>query len=175
MLTAGYYTDLAASMDHVSARLQVSMDNLSPEDRSKAMRRVRSRDTTPELSVRRLVHAMGYRYRLHVATLPGRPDLAFPRLRKVLFVHGCFWHGHRRCGKQTTPSSRREYWLPKLDRNKQRDRRNRRLLRKAGWGVLVVWECQLKNPEAVARRIRRFLESPVGSSSPLLPAQNLPA
>src|SRR5438477_9336664 len=102
---------------------------------------VKSGDTKPELAVRRLVHALGYRFRLHVRSLPGAPDLVFPRLRKVIFVSGCFWHRHT-CGRCRIPSTRRAYWLAKIDRNAARDRRVQRALRRLGWGVMVVWECQ---------------------------------
>jgi DNA mismatch endonuclease (patch repair protein) len=123
------------------------------------MSRVRSEDTEPEMTVRRLVHAMGYRYRLHARYLPGKPDLVLPRLRKVVFVHGCFWHQH--CCKRGNrrPASRQEYWLPKLERNVKRDRKAVRDLRKLGWRTLVVWECQTraKKRPALAERIARFL------------------
>src|SRR5438046_816449 len=102
---------------------------------------VKSKDTTPELIVRRLVHAMGYRYRLHVASLPGNPDLVFPRMRKVIFVSGCFWHRHG-CGRCRIPATRRGYWVKKLERNAERDERVQRALRRQGWRVLVIWECQ---------------------------------
>lgn len=124
--------------------------------RSDIMSRVRDKDTGPELAVRRLTFSLGYRYRLHRKDLPGKPDLTFPRLRKVIFVHGCFWHGHH-CTAGAPPSSNSAYWLPKLARNKKRDKRNLRALRKLGWKCLVVWECQLKNPSTVQKRIERFL------------------
>jgi DNA mismatch endonuclease (patch repair protein) len=124
------------------------------------MGRVRNRDTTPELSVRRLVSALGYRYRLHVGRLPGRPDLVFARHRKVIFVHGCFWHRHgsARCKLARLPKSKLEFWLPKLTNNSERDRRNLAALRRAGWRALVIWECQLGNVAVLNERVRRFLE-----------------
>jgi DNA mismatch endonuclease (patch repair protein) len=134
------------------------MDKFSPEKRSEIMRRVRSKDTKPELIVRRLAHRMGYRFRLHSSNLPGSPDLVFPRFGSVVFVHGCFWHGHS-CEAASLPSSRVEYWEAKRSRNKARDRKSARELRRLGWKVLTVWECQTRNPEKVARRLRRFLES----------------
>lgn len=121
------------------------------------MSKVRSRDTAPEMAVRRMAHAMGYRYRLHVPGLPGRPDLVFPRLKAVVFVHGCFWHRHHGCRKATVPATRTDFWLAKLTRNVERDRANLSLLKAAGWRVLVVWECQLKGD--LRRRLARFLES----------------
>ena len=127
---------------------------------SQIMRAVASKDTAPEMQVRRAVHAMGFRYRLHVADLPGKPDLVFPRLRKVIFVHGCFWHQHRCKRGRRKPKSRQDYWDAKLARNVARDRSHRRKLRRAGWRVLVVWECQLKrDAAATADRIRKFLEA----------------
>lgn len=132
------------------------MDVFPPELRSAVMRSVRSEDTKPELLVRRLVHGMGFRFRLHRKDLPGSPDLVLPRLKKVIFVHGCFWHQHA-CPAAARPRSRRAYWNAKLDRNVARDRRNRRLLRRSGWRVLVVWECQTRNNERLARRLAGFL------------------
>jgi len=116
-------------------------DTFTRAERSRIMALVKSKDTTPELAVRRLVHEMGFRYRLHVRSLPGAPDLVFPRLRKVIFVSGCFWHMHT-CGRCRIPEARRAYWVAKLARNAARDTRLRRKLRRLGWHVLVVWECQ---------------------------------
>ena len=120
------------------------------------MAAVKSQDTTPELVVRRLVHALGYRYRLHVRSLPGTPDLVFPRLRKVINVSGCFWHMHA-CSRCRIPSSRREYWLTKLQRNAARDKRVAKALHRAGWQVFTIWECWLRNPAMAERRLRNFL------------------
>lgn len=135
------------------------MDSLSPAERSEIMARVRSRDTRPEMLVRRLVFSFGYRYRLHAKDLPGRPDLVFRRRRKVIFIHGCFWHRHSNCALARLPKSRQEFWLPKLEGNRKRDEKNVRQLRREGWGVMTTWECQLKNPERLADRIRRFLDA----------------
>lgn len=121
------------------------------------MRRIRSKDTLPELTVRRLVHAMGYRYRLHQSKLPGRPDLVFPRLKKIIQVHGCFWHGHDGCRISHVPSSRQEYWKPKLERNKLRDADHLRKLVDLGWNVLVLWECEVREDASLPEKIRRFL------------------
>lgn len=120
------------------------------------MSRVRSKGTKLEMRVRRIVHAMGYRYRLYRRDLPGCPDLVFPARRKVVFVHGCFWHRHEGCGR--LPKSRLDFWLPKLESNRQRDLVNQERLRGMGWSVLVVWECELRNAEALAERVRSFLE-----------------
>ena len=135
------------------------MDNISPEARGRQMARVRAKDTRPEMAVRRLVFGMGYRYRLHDARLPGTPDLVFAGRGKVLFVHGCFWHRHENCELARLPKSRLDFWLPKLEGNQTRDRVNQRLLRKSGWRILVVWECELRDMPMLTRKIRRFLET----------------
>ena len=132
-------------------------DHLSPENRSAHMRRIGKADTVPELEVRRIVHRLGYRFRLHRRDLPGTPDLVFPRLRSVIFVHGCFWHQHdcRRGAKQ--PSTNTAYWLPKLTRNIERDRLVRQKLEDDGWKVLVIWECQTKVPDLIVMFVKDFL------------------
>ncbi len=122
------------------------------------MRAVRSKDTGPELLVRRLLHAMGYRYRLHRKTLPGKPDLVFPRSRKAVFVHGCFWHWHG-CSKGQLPKSRQDYWEPKLRRNIARDLENIAALEALGWHPLTVWQCETKDVDALTERLVNFLES----------------
>jgi DNA mismatch endonuclease (patch repair protein) len=124
------------------------------------MAAVKSKDTTPEMFVRRLVHSLGFRYRLHVRSLPGSPDLVFPRLRKVINVNGCFWHMHN-CPRCRVPSSRRDYWITKMQRNAARDKRTRRELRKLGWQVLVLWECQIKpsREDWLRRKIVAFLNA----------------
>lgn len=126
-------------------------------DRSENMRRIRSKDMRPELAVRSLVHKMGYRYRLHRKDLPGTPDMVFASRRKVIFIHGCYWHGHN-CKKGHIPESNLEYWTPKLKRNRARDQKNAKALETAGWQVLVVWECDTKNEPSLSRRIKRFLD-----------------
>ena len=133
------------------------MDSLSPEERSIRMSLVRSKDTQPELFVRKLVHRMGFRYRLHRRDLPGHPDMVFASRGKIIFVHGCFWHRHGKCEYTRWPKSRLSFWKPKLEQNHARDKRNRRALAKLGWRVLVVWECQLKFPDKVAEKIYRFV------------------
>jgi len=123
------------------------------------MSRVRAKDTRPELAVRRLVYRMGYRYRLHRRDLPGIPDLVFVARRRVIFVHGCFWHRHRGCASSRTPKSRVDFWVRKLDGNRRRDLGNLRTLKTLGWSALVVWECELRDMEKVQRQIQMFLRS----------------
>ncbi len=129
-------------------------------DRSENMRRIRGKDTEPEWIVRRLVYALGVRYRLHRKDLPGKPDLAFIGKRKLIFVHGCFWHQHPEpsCKIARLPKSRTDYWLPKLERNRSRDQQHLAALQDAGWDVLVIWECEVRDEAALAKRIKRFLK-----------------
>lgn len=134
------------------------MDTISEKRRSWNMSRIRSRDTAPETAVRRLVLEMGRRYRRHARELPGCPDLVFARDRKLIFVHGCFWHQHAGCTVARMPNSRLDYWLPKLEGNRRRDLRNARKLKRAGWAVLTIRECELVNIERVAHRLREFLD-----------------
>jgi DNA mismatch endonuclease, patch repair protein len=135
------------------------VDSLSPKERSEIMARVRSKDTRPEMRVRKLAFALGYRYRLHDRKLPGCPDLVFGPRRKVIFVHGCFWHRHAKCALSRLPKSRLDFWIPKLEGNKLRDQRNRRALARRGWKVLTIWECQLRDWERLNDKIRRFLDA----------------
>lgn len=128
------------------------------EERSRIMRAVKSRDTSPELIVRRLLHLMGYRFRVHRTDLPGKPDIILPGLQKVLFVHGCFWHGHNCPRGDRVPKENRDYWTAKITRNKERDKRVRSELRKLGWRSLAIWECELKDMSDVCANIKRFLE-----------------
>ncbi|MBI2424059.1 MAG: DNA mismatch endonuclease Vsr [Candidatus Hydrogenedentes bacterium] len=138
-------------------------DRLSPDRRSWLMSRVRSKDTLPELIVRRMVHAMGYRYRLHAPDLPGKPDLTFRRLKKIIFVHGCFWHRHSRCAGASVPKNNAEFWQEKFRRNVARDKRTLRLLKSQGWDVLVLWQCQTKNYQNLKLLLEGFLDE--GKSS----------
>lgn len=133
------------------------LDRLDPCRRSALMARIPGKDTKPELVVRSTLHALGYRYRLHVRSLPGSPDLVFPRRRKVLFVHGCFWHGHDCRFGRAKPKSRLHYWEPKLDANKKRDARASKRLRTGGWSVGAIWECEIRK-DIWLRRAVRFLE-----------------
>src|SRR5271169_1910589 len=134
---------------------------MTPDEvRSRTMRAVKSTNTKPEIVVRRLVHALGYRFRLYRKDLPGSPDLVFPGRRKVIFVHGCFWHHHPRCKEFRAPKSRVEFWRPKLAKNRKRDRQTTRDLHGLRWGVMVVWECELSDVKRASKRIRAFLLSP---------------
>ncbi len=126
------------------------MDKISEEQRSYNMSRIRSKDTKPEMLVRQYLHAHGFRYRLHVKTLPGHPDLVLNKYKTVLFVHGCFWHMHENCKYATMPKSRTEWWTEKLLRNKSRDIENTQKLEALGWNVITVWECELKKSAADA-------------------------
>lgn len=132
------------------------MDDV-PDARRRLMARVRSADTKPEMIVRSIAHALGYRYRLHVRSLPGSPDLVFPRKRKVIFVHGCFWHRHDGCGRTTFPKTRADYWNAKFLANVARDAAQAAALRELGWSTLTIWECETRNLLSLQRMISRFL------------------
>lgn len=132
-------------------------DMLSPERRSENMRRIGGRNTGPERAVRRALHALGFRFRLHRADLPGRPDIVLPRHRAAIFVHGCFWHRHEGCAATTTPSTRREFWLAKFAANTARDARQQALLQAAGWTVLIVWGCETRRPADLSALLTRRL------------------
>jgi DNA mismatch endonuclease, patch repair protein len=133
------------------------VDWLTPEQRSRNMSAIRAKDTKPELMVRKLVFSLGYRYRLHVKDLPGRPDLVFPKRRKIIDVRGCFWHRHTCKDGARTPEANAEYWAPKIERNTQRDRENGEKWKRLGWDVCVLWECEIKDNEALRRIILTFL------------------
>ena len=135
------------------------MDIWSQEKRSKVMSRISSRNTLLEQRVRRILASMGYRYRLNVKNLPGKPDIVLRKYKAVIFVHGCFWHLHSNCRDGTIPKTRVEYWQTKLLNNKARDERNIRTLRREGWKVLRLWECDIENKsEKVTQRLRNFLK-----------------
>ena len=119
---------------------------------------VKGRDTKPEKVVRSLVHRMGFRFSLYRKDLPGKPDIVLPRYEKVIFVHGCFWHGHANCRKATIPATNTEFWTEKIAKNKIRDTKSKRQLRRLGWQVLVVWECEIARTEKLMRKLNRFLE-----------------
>lgn len=131
----------------------------TPEQRSRTMRAVRSRDTKPELAVRRFLHAAGLRYRLHDRRLPGSPDLVFPKHRAVVFVDGCFWHQHPDCPAASRPQSNTDYWSRKLSGNVERDARNRAALEASGWTVLVIWECEIRKRDALDRLAKAIRSS----------------
>lgn len=134
------------------------VDNLSPERRSRLMGRVRGKDTKPEMIVRRLAHRLGYRFRLHGRDLPGSPDLVFPGRKKVIFIHGCYWHRHD-CKKATTPKTNTNFWQKKFDDNVMRDNKNLNDLTETGWGTLVVWQCEAEKLDGLAERLTDFLEA----------------
>lgn len=129
------------------------------EHRRRTMQAVRSKDTKPEMMVRRIVHAQGYRYRLHRRDLPGTPDLTFPSRRKVIFVHGCFWHGHPCRGEPRLPKTNRDYWVPKIRRNAERDAEHDRDLAELGWESLTVWECELRDRDRLLEKLVAFLDA----------------
>ncbi|MFN3859664.1 MAG: very short patch repair endonuclease [Caulobacter sp.] len=132
-------------------------DVFTPEKRSAVMRRVKGRDTSPELKVRRLLTGLGARYRLHRKDLPGRPDIVMPGRRLAIFVHGCFWHGHDCARGGRVPKANRDYWLGKVGRNRERDGDSRAALEAAGWRVETLWECEMKDEAALAGRLARLL------------------
>ena len=129
-----------------------------PEDRSRVMRAVKGQDTEPEMVVRRLAHSLRYRYKLHDKRLPGKPDLVFPARRKVIFVHGCFWHQHDCPRGARLPKSHQDYWVPKLSRNQQRDAEHNSSLEAMGWQVLVIWECETRDRQTLATTLTLFLD-----------------
>ncbi|MCW1432016.1 very short patch repair endonuclease [Novosphingobium sp. JCM 18896] len=130
------------------------VDTLTPAQRSERMSRIRSRDTKPEVALRRELHRLGFRFRLHGKHLAGKPDIVLPKYRTVIFVHGCFWHRHQGCKVATTPKSNTEFWIEKFNRNVERDGRNLEQLRNEGWNVIVVWECEINTPPKAEARAR---------------------
>ncbi len=130
--------------------------NVAPATRRR-MQAVRGYDTAPEIQVRRMLHGMGHRFRLHRKDLPGSPDVVLPRHRKIVLVHGCFWHGHEGCKRAKLPSNNAATWHAKIENNRSRDQRNIAALRDLGWDVLVIWECELREPAEVANRLREFI------------------
>lgn len=134
------------------------MDRVPPVIRSKIMAAVKTSDTGPELLIRKSLHRLGFRYALHRRDLPGKPDLVFPSRKKIIFVHGCLWHGHS-CSKGKPPKSRISYWLPKIDTNRRRDSKAVRKLRRSGWSVMTVWQCETRDIEKIVGKIARFLRT----------------
>lgn len=134
-------------------------DHVPLQKRSQMMAAVKSKDTAPEVALRKRLHAMGYRYRLQVGELPGRPDIVFPARKKVIFVNGCFWHRHAGCRYSTTPRSRPEFWRAKFDANVSRDARNIAALHALEWDTLVVWQCELKRIDPLMSEVVGFLEN----------------
>ena len=154
-------------MSRLEIPFEEHMGALDPTRRSENMRRIRSKDTKPEKALRSLLHRAGYRFRIHSSNLPGSPDIVFPARRKAIFVHGCFWHQHSRCGAGIVPATRRDYWAPKLKRNQDRDRRAKLDLARLGWKSLTVWECEIeKNPTAALLRSMSFLDQTAKRRAP---------
>jgi len=133
------------------------MDRIDKERRSWNMSRIKGKDTKPELVVRSLLHRMGFRFRVHLRRLPGCPDITLPRWKSIIFVHGCFWHRHANCRFAYTPKSRKKFWNSKFEKNTARDAAVRKLLRQSGWRVLTIWECWIKDEDALATRLKNFL------------------
>ena len=146
-----------SSADKIVVSGGIRLDTLTTAERSHRMSLVRGKNTKPEMVVRSLVHRMGFRFRLHDKQLPGCPDLVFTSRGKVIFVHGCFWHRHNKCPNARMPKSRPEFWIPKLDGNKSRDRQIKQALTRLGWEYIVIWECEIKNLDRVSNRVRSFL------------------
>jgi DNA mismatch endonuclease, patch repair protein len=132
-------------------------DRISRETRSRNMSRIRSANTAPEWAVRRMLTELGFRYRLHRRDLPGTPDIVFVAKRKVIFVHGCFWHGHARCARASQPASNVNFWAEKISGNKARDRAATSALKRKGWDVCIVWQCELRRPATVQSKLSAFL------------------
>jgi DNA mismatch endonuclease (patch repair protein) len=140
-------------------KVEPRLDTLSLAERSERMARVKGKNTKPEMVVRKLTHGLGYRFRLHRKDLPGTPDLVFPGRKKAIFVHGCFWHRHQGCSLARLPKSRLDFWIPKLEGNRNRDKRKQRELRRAGWDFITIWECETKDRAALCKKIDKFLRA----------------
>jgi len=132
-------------------------DHLSPQKRSWNMSLIRSSDTKPEILVRQILHSLGFRFRLHQKTLPGKPDIVLKKYKTVVFVHGCFWHQHKGCKRANIPKSNQSYWSRKLERNKKRDVMHKKDLRKLGWKTITIWECEIKNAEKLRTKLSKLL------------------
>lgn len=158
--SAAHYVSREIPIRSQTVTIESKVDSLTPEERSVRMARIQATNSKPELVVRRLLHQMGYRYRLHRKDLPGKPDIVFGKRRKVIFIHGCFWHRHSdpNCRLARLPKTRLDFWLPKLSANASRDVRHEQALKTTGWEVAVIWECELKNFEQLENRLRHFLE-----------------
>ena len=133
------------------------MDNLTTEQRKLCMSRIRSKNTKPEIAVRKILTKLGFRYRLHNSKLPGKPDIVISKARKIIFINGCFWHQHKNCAKQAMPKVNREYWRPKLQRNVEKQEQDIKSLRKLGWKVYKIWECQTKNEQKLTQKLLKIL------------------
>ena len=135
----------------------MAADRISKFERSALMAKIKSKNTAPELAVRRIVYSLGFRYRLHQKELPGKPDLVLRKMGKIIYVHGCFWHGHSCPAGSNRPRSNLKYWSKKLYRNKIRDKKNIRSLKRMGWDVLILWECEIKNTNSLLNKLKSFL------------------
>ncbi len=134
------------------------MDVFSKRTRSRIMSHISGKNTKPEILVRSLLHRMGYRFRIHKKDLPGRPDICLPKHKKVIFVHGCFWHGHENCSRSKRPTTNVEFWNKKIDGNIERDKENIKKLRRLGWQTLMIWTCEIKNQEELKNKLISFIE-----------------
>ena len=148
----------SADRSHAHWRKMALTDVFAPKKRHTIMSSIRVKDTGPEIVVRKLLHSLGYRFRLHAKKLPGKPDIVLHRHRKVVFVNGCFWHGHRNCSRASLPKTNTDFWQAKISKNSLRDRRVLRQLRSAGWSALTVWQCQIGNHEKLRCRLTRYLQ-----------------
>lgn len=135
------------------------MDVFSKGKRSQIMSRISGKDTKPEIVVRSLLHRMGYRFRLHKQSMPGRPDIILPKHKKVIFVHGCFWHGHKDCPRSKKPSTNVEFWNKKIDGNIERDKKNIKSLENLGWETLILWTCEIKNQDVLKHKLISFMDT----------------
>lgn len=158
------YSALALINSHILCHWCLMSDILSQSQRSQVMSRIRGTNTSPEMTIRRKLHSLGYRYTLHCRDLPGTPDIVFRKRKKVIQVNGCFWHRHEGCRYAYEPKSRTEFWKKKFEGTQSRDQRNATALAALGWDSLVVWECELKHMEEVTDRIIQFLSSPMGAA-----------
>jgi len=151
------------------------VDTFSPEKRSNIMRLVRSKNTTPEMTVRSLLHGLGFRFRLHRKDLPGNPDIVLPKYSAVVFVHGCFWHRHKACPQASMPATNQGYWIPKFKRTVERDWKNQRELRRLGWKVIVLWECELRELNRLTKRLTSAISSTEFPYAPDVPIVKMAA
>ncbi|MFD0870722.1 very short patch repair endonuclease [Paenibacillus residui] len=137
------------------------MDKFDKEKRSEIMRKVTGKNTKPEIIVRRLLHRMGYRFRLHRSDLPGKPDIVLPKYKTVIFIHGCFWHGHEGCARSKLPATNRDFWEKKIAKNKVRDKEVFNQLEELGWRVLIIWSCEIQKKKMgiLSRRLEKYLKN----------------
>ena len=142
-------------------------DNLTAEQRKKNMTAIKSRHTKPEIIVRSLLHRLGFRFRLHDKKLPGKPDIILPKYKTVIFVHGCFWHQHKGCKRSTIPKSNTDYWIPKLTGNVKRDVQHKADLKKIGWNVATVWECETKDADKLEKKLKKTFAKISGDNNNL--------